>query len=218
MRVLVVVGIAVATGCGDDPPPIDISCKPVIVYLNNAGGVFRPGPHDDAVTNASVLVDAERTLAPWPNTDWYDLVACIRDHVFALPRLQLVTVDPGAVAHLEIVFTTAYWANAGTTAIIPASCRNDHQLEFVFGNAIPTTARACHVALQDFAMMTANLSLVDDCHDLVNNTADCSQDRSFQDLTVNCVDEAAQPAPCRCGGTTTENTYRALATMFPPCT
>lgn len=216
MRALAIIVLTLACGCGEDPVT-DISCKPVIVYLNNAGGSYVPGPHDDAVAKTSVLLDAPRTLAPWPNNDWDALVACIRDHVFALPRLSLVTADPGAVPHLEIVFTTSYWANAGTTAIIPASCRNDHQIELVFGSALPTTARACQIALQDFAMMTANLSLVDDCHDLVNNTADCSPDRSFQDLTVNCVDEAAQPAPCRCGGTT-ENTYRALATTFPPCT
>jgi hypothetical protein len=209
--------VVAAAGCGEDPP-IDVTCRPVIVYLNRDGGVFRPGAHDDAITNASVLLDAERTLAPWPKTDseWDVLASCFKDHLFALPRLEVVTVDPGAAPHLEIVFTTSYWASAGTTAIVPASCRPDHEIELVFGDALATTARACDVALQEFAIMTANLSLDDDCHDLVNNFADCSPDRSFLDRTVNCVDDAARPTPCRCGGTT-ENTYRALATTFPPC-
>jgi len=216
VRRLFVAAIAVI-GCGEDPPT-HITCEPQIVFLNRDGGVFKPGPHDDAVANLSVLVDVERTLAPWPKPtdEWDALVACFKDHVFALPRLEVVTVDPGAVPHIEVVFTTSYWANAGTTAIVPASCRPDHEVEIVFGSAIPTMARACDVALQEFAIMTANLSLGEDCHDLVNNSADCSPDRSFLDQTVNCVDDAAQPAPCRCGGTT-ENTYRALATTFPPC-
>lgn len=216
MRWLFVAGIA-ALGCGEDPPT-HITCEPAIVYLKRDGGVFKPGPRDDSSTNMSVLLDVERTLPPWPkpNDEWDALVACFKDHVFALPRLEVVTDDPGAVPHTEIVFTTSYWNGAGTTTIVPASCRPDHELEFVFGDALPTTARACDVTLREFAIMSANLSLGDDCHDLVNNSADCSPDRSFLDQTINCVDDAAQPAPCRCGGTT-ENTYRALATKFPPC-
>ena len=156
----------VAFGCGEDPPT-HITCEPAIVYLNRDGGVFRQGAHDDSIANTSVLLDMERTLPPWPKTDaeWDALVACFRDHVFALPRLDVVTVDPGAVPHIEVVFTTSYWANAGTTAIVPASCRPDHEIEIVFGNALATTARACDVALQEFAIMTANLSLNDNCHE-----------------------------------------------------
>lgn len=206
-----------ASACGSDDGPTDITCRQAILYLDRGGGVFEPGGHDDAITNTSVLVDVERTLPAWPHADWADLAACIHDHLLALPRLTVTDVDPGMTPHTTIVFTTAYWAGStATTMIVPASCRPDHEIEFVFGDAIPTTARACHLALQGFAQMSANLSLGDDCHDLVNNSMDCSIDRSFLDQTVNCVDDAGAPAPCRCGGTT-ENTYQALTTAFPPC-
>ena len=212
----ILVALACGGACGSDDPPIDVTCHPAILYLDREGGVFAPGGHDDATTNTSVLVDAERTLPAWPHDDWADIVTCIHDHLLSLPRIMVTDVDPGMTPHMTIVFTTAYWGGDATTMIVPASCRPDHQIEFVFGDAIPTTARACHLALQGFARMSANLSLGDDCHDLVNNSVDCSQDRAFLDQTVNCVDDAGAPASCRCGGTT-QNTYQALTTAFPPC-
>lgn len=209
------VAIAIV-GCGEDPPPTDITCRPSIVYLNRDGGVFAPGAHDDSITNTSVLVDVERTLAPWPNDYWPELVTCMRDHLAQFPRIEVTEIDPGTVPHVEIVFTDTYWASSATTMIVPASCRLDHEVELVFGTALPTNARACQVALQGFAEMTANLSFDDNCHDLVNNSIDCAPDRAFLDETVNCVDVSGQPAPCRCGDTT-QNTYRALLAAFPTC-
>ena len=98
----------------------------------------------------------------------------------------------------------------------PVIDADGHQIEFVFGDALPTTARACHVALQGFAQMTALLSLDDNCHDFVNNAQDCAPERFFVDVDATCVDAASQAAPCRCGGTT-QNTYQALAAKFPAC-
>lgn len=212
----VVLGLA---ACSDDAPPIDVSCKPALVYLNRGGGSYTAGQTDDATRNESVLLDMTRELEPWPHddTNWTALVDCITTALAVFPRIEVTETDPGDAAHFELVFTTSYWSGpAGTTVLVPGSCRIGHQIELVFGDALPTYARACHVAMQGFAQMTAQLSLVEDCHDFVNNALDCSQTRAFLDRDQACVDGTNQPAPCRCGGTTA-NTYQALAAVFPTC-
>src|SRR4051812_26264184 len=138
----------------------DAACQPAVLYLNRTGGLWDHGAHDDAAANLSILVDGPRTLPAWPkdDTDWGLLVDCLRTALAPFP-LTITETDPGAVPHTEIVFTTQYWAGAaGTTAIIPDACRPGHQVEFVFGNALATRARACHVALRSYAQMIANLS------------------------------------------------------------
>ena len=215
MRRLLIVGVVASCGGGDDAT-IDVSCKPTVVYLNRSGGMFDNGPHDDSIHHLSVVVDGPRTLEPWPNDDWSDIVTCMRDGLAPFPRLVVTDVDPGTAPHLELVFTTSYWGDAATTMVTPSSCRAGHQLEFVFGDALSTTARTCHVALQGFAQMTAQLSPSDNCQDYVNNAQDCAPERAFIDATASCVDASNQPAPCRCGGTT-ENTYQAMAMTFPTC-
>jgi hypothetical protein len=92
------------------------------------------------------------------------------------------------------------------------------QLEyiFLFGNALPTYARACHLAVRTYAQITAQLDLVGDCEDWMNNQLDCSEMRSFKDADSTCVDDADVPTECRCGGST-QNSYRSLlaATTCP---
>jgi hypothetical protein len=212
---VVLVGVLAACG-GDDGMIIDVTCRPVPVYLNRTGGMFEMGPRDDAVLNVSTIVDGPRVMAPWPNPNWDELVACVRSGLMPFPRLEVTETDPLDVPHREIVFTDAYWNGAATTMIVPGACR-EHQIEIVFGDAVATNARACHVALQGFAQMTAQLSLNDNCYDLVNNFQDCTPQRTFVDQMSNCVDATNQPAPCRCGGMSTENTFRALAATFPTC-
>lgn len=189
-----------------------------MLYLNRHGGAWDHGAHDDASANLSILIDAPRTLAAWPkdDVDWGLLVDCIRTGLAPFP-LAITEVDPGAVPHTEIVFTTASWAGgAGTTSIIPDSCRPGHQVEFVFGDALPTFARACHVALRSYAQMIAELSFGDDCMDLVNNEMDCAPVRTFVDATATCVDATNQPTACRCGGTT-QNSFQAMRAAIPAC-
>ena len=216
MRTVLLVGL-VACGGRDATP--DAPCIPSTAFLNRAGGVFDHGSSDDSSTNKSVLLDAPLVMAAWPRADaeWTQLVACVRDGLAQLP-IVVTQQDPGATPHVEIVFTTSYWSQpAATTMLVPASCRPGHEIEFVFGNALPPTyAEPCREALIGFAEMTALLSPVDDCHDIVNRASDCSPTRAFLDHTANCVDDANQPAPCRCGGTT-ENTYRAMAAAHPAC-
>ena len=217
MRAAVVV-VSTLAACGGDDVPIDVTCRPVVVYLNGSGGEFLQGNRDDAVMNISSVLDMARTLAPWPKSDFPALVDCMKTGLAPFPRLEVTEVDPGMTPHVEIVFTDTYWAGAGMTSLVPGACRSGHQIELVFGTAVPTTERACHVTLQGFALMTAQLSLNDNCYDLVNNYQDCSPVRSFVDQTSNCVDAATnQPGACRCGGGTTENTYQALTTLYPSC-
>ena len=201
--------------CGGGATP-DATCGPTIVYLDQLGGAYDHGSVDDATANLSVLVDQPRTLPAWDGPDWASLTDCIRTALAPFP-ITVTEVDPGAVQHVEIVFTTSYWAgDPGTSVIVPSNCRDDHQLEFVFGDALPTFTRACQIAMIGFAEMTANLTLGDNCNDLVNLAQDCAPQRAFVDQTVNCVDDSDQPAACRCGGTS-ENVFQTLAARFPTC-
>ena len=217
MRILALCCLA---ACGGSDVAVDAACEPSIVYLNRTGGDYVHGGRDNASLNQSALVDAPMTLAAWPHDDidWRSLVDCITTALAPFP-VAVTEIDPEMTTHLELVFTTTYWAgSAGTTMIVPDACRPGHQVEFVFGSALPTYARACQVALVGLAEMRAQLSLGDDCRDFVNNEQDCAPTRTFLDQAVTCVDAANQTTPCRCGnGETTENTYRAMAAAFPRC-
>jgi len=201
-------------GSGD----VDATCQPSVLYLNRNGGSYVRGRVDNAGLNQSVIVDAPLTLGPYSHDDidWAGTTACIRDALQRFP-ITITETDPGLVPHVELVFTTAYWAgSAGQTHVIPDGCSARYELGFVFGNALATRARACQVSLIAFAQMTAKLSYGQNCHDWVDQSMDCAPDRAFEDLEVPCVDANNQPIACRCGGTT-QNTYQALVAAHPAC-
>jgi hypothetical protein len=209
---------ALAAACGADDTPTTIRCEPHPVYLNRTGATFRAANNDDSINNLSAALDVERTFGAWPKdeVDWRNLVECIEAALVGLPRLVVTETAPGNVPHVELVFTTSHWMTVAQTFVVPASCRAGHHVGFVFGNALPTSQRACHIAMQAFGLMTAQLSLGSDCHDFLNNAVDCSPDRAFVAQTVECVDASNQPAECRCGGAT-QNSYEALEAVFPVC-
>ena len=214
------VGLAlvIAACSSGDPVPVDTACVPATLYLNRDGGDYDTGAFDDAAANRSVLLDAPLRLDPYSHDDidWANTVQCIREGLAPFP-IAITETDPGLVPHVEIVFTTTYWAGpAGTTMVVPGGCRPGHQLEFVFGDAIATDLRACQMALIGYAQMTANLSIGDNCLDFLDLSMDCSQARTFVDETVACVDQAGQPIACRCGGAS-QNTFAAMTAAFPAC-
>lgn len=191
-------------------------CTTKILYLDRFGGDYVPASHDDAKRNASVIFDRPRTLPPWPGDDihWADLTACVRT-ALAPFNIAVTETDPGDVPHLEIVFTDQHWDDPAITHLIPSACRPGNEIEVIFGHAFSNPTRACEVAMDGFAEMTALLGPAENCLDFTSPAADCGV-RFFQDLEMQCVDASLQPAQCRCGGTT-ENTYAALAARFPAC-
>lgn len=211
-----VVAVALLAACGGPDAPPD-ACAPTTLYLNRRGGAWDHGGRDDASANLSLLLDGPRTLAPWPkpDADWAEVVACMRTALAPFP-IAITEIDPAPAPHTEIVFTTADWGGTATTSIIPESCRPGHEVEFVFGDAISTRARACHVALRAYAQMIGNLSFTDHCEDVLNDQQDCAPDRFFLDLEATCVDDANRPAPCRCGGTT-QNAVTVLRAATTAC-
>jgi len=204
-------------GCGGHSATT--ACQPSILYLDRAGGMYDHGATDSAGANRSVLLDGPRQLPGWPRDDaqWAEVVSCIAAALAPFP-IDVTEDDPGASPHVELVFTTTYWAEpSATTMIVPDGCGDDHQLEFVFADALPPTPTpVCQIAIVGYAEMTADLTLDDNCQDLVNLAQDCSQTRSFVDATASCVDDFEQPAACRCGGTT-EDTYQAMVAAHPAC-
>lgn len=209
--------IVLVAACGGGGADVDAPCRPSVLYLNRTGGMFDHGSVDDAVMNHSTIVDIPRTLDAYPHDaiEWAATAACIREALRPFP-IAITETDPGTSPHVELVFTTSYWAGAATTFVIPDSCRPNHQIGFVFGSAIATDARACQVAMIAFGQMTAQLSYGANCRDFVDRSMDCVPDRTFTDETVECVDGNAQPIACRCGGTT-QNTYRAIEAAHPAC-
>jgi hypothetical protein len=206
--------LLVACGGGDDPPQV---CRPSVLYLNRTGGDYDRANFDDALANRSAILDGPHTLAPYPrdDIDWGITTACIRAALAPFP-IEVTETAP-ATPHVELVFTTAYWGGPPLTYLVPDSCRTDNEVAFVFGGAIATNARACQVAMIAYAQMTAQLSYGANCRDFLDRSMDCVPDRTFTDETVACVDANAQPIACRCGGATTQNTYRALAAAHPAC-
>ncbi|MFN0251045.1 MAG: hypothetical protein ACKV2T_29490 [Kofleriaceae bacterium] len=197
---------------------VDAACEPAMLYLNRTGATYQFGGFDNSSMNITPIVDVERTLPPWPydDVDWASLASCIRTGLGQFP-VTVTETDPGMAKHVEIVFTTSYWAGpAGTTMITTAGCRDGLEVIFLFGNALPTYARACHLAVRSYAQITAQLDLVGDCEDFMNNQLDCSERRTFKDADAACVDDADVPTECRCGGST-QNGYQALlaATTCP---
>lgn len=205
--------LAACGGNGDEPP----ACQPSVLYLNRTGGDYDRGNFDDALANRSAILDAPRTLLPYArdDIDWSIQTACIRDALAPFPIE--ITETPPATPHVELVFTTTYWGGPPLTHLLPDGCRTDNQIAFVFGDAIATNARACQVAMIAYAQMTAQLSYGANCRDFLDRSMDCVPERTFSDEEVACVDANAQPIACRCGGATTQNTYRALAAAHPAC-
>jgi len=198
--------------CGGEPAIPDAPCEAAVLYLNRTGADYAYAGRDDSSQNVSELIDVPRTLPPWPHDDldWASLTACIRTRLAPFP-VEITETDPSMRPHAEIVFTTASWVGSpGTTNLVPSACRSGHEVQFVFGNALPTYARACHVALRGYAQMTALLSIADNCEDILNADMDCSLERTFTDRESMCVDASAQPAPCRCGGAATQNSFTAM--------
>ena len=210
--------LIIAACAHHDSEPDAGMCGPTVVYLNRTGGMFDHAKADDATQNLSVLLDGPRMLDPWPasESDWSELTACIGTALQPF-AIEVTEVDPGATPHLEIVFTTEYWANSAVTNIVPSPCRPGFQIEIMFGNAIADPTRACELAMSGFAEMTALLSPGVNCHDYTSPAADCDIQRFFVDVQQNCVDPTSnEPAPCRCGGTT-EDTFTTLSARFPAC-
>ena len=199
-------------GCGGGGETVfDAACEPAVLYLNRTGATYQRGGFDDASLNFTPIVDTERTLPPWPydDIDWASLTSCIRAGLQPFP-VTITETDPGMAKHTEIVFTTSYWAGPpGTTLITTSGCRDNLEVIFLFGNALPTYARACHLAVRTYAQITAKLDLVGDCEDFMNNQLDCSERRTFKDTDAACVDASDVPTECRCGGAT-QNTYQSL--------
>lgn len=206
--------VLAACGGGGDEPPV---CQPSVLHLNRAGGAYDRANFDDAVQNRSAILDGPRVLPPYSHgdVDWSITSACIRAALAPFP-IEITETAP-ATPHVELVFTTAYWGGSPLTHLLPDSCRRDHQIAFVFGDAIASNTRACHVAMIAYAQMTAQLSYGANCRDFLDRSMDCVPERTFTDETVLCVDANAQPIACRCGGATTQNTYRALAAAHPAC-
>ncbi len=210
-------GLLLLAACGSSARAIDAApCEPATVYLDRQGGAYDHGQIDNAGENLAVVVDGPRTLPPWPGDDvaWTETAQCIRD-ALAPFAVTVTEQDPGTTLHFELVFTTSYWGGTPLTYLAPSACRPGHEIEVIFGDALPTANDACETALAGFAELAALLSPSANCLDFTSPAMECGL-RYFVAGMEQCVDESDQASPCRCGGTT-EDTFAALSARFPPC-
>lgn len=111
---------AVASDGGVDAPAV---CAKPLVYLNGllAGTeTYSPGP-DDSRNNTSRLLQQQATVGPMAANRVAGVLAATRA-IFEPMGVEITDVDPGNVAHLEVVlvgsgwpFPANYTANAGLT-------------------------------------------------------------------------------------------------------
>jgi hypothetical protein len=211
--------VTVAIGCGggggdkldagavNDTPT---GCVPgsqaiATVYLNFTGATYSPaaGGMDDATINIANPIDMTRTLAPWPYSNTAEIKACVEEALKPF-RIMVTDVDPGAAPHHEIVMTTESWENAATRRSVSSpncgAIRNS--VSFVFGTPVGNdTEINCDDVLLQFAVASAGLDHVMDCHDYlagVGAVPACGP-KTWLTTPVQCGD-GTTPHNCTCGG------------------
>ena len=223
----VVVVLALAA-CGDDGTntsprdantPIDVApdvpaCMPTgtpqTVYLNFTGATYSESSVEDSVANTSNVLDMQRTLAAWPHSNTAAIKACITTRLAGF-NLDIVDVDPGTVAHHEIVFSTTYWDQANVPSISAIGCGtpNPKSVTFLFGVSVGTDpVAACEYAVLQFATSSTGLDHSLDCHDYLGNSQTACGAKTFVDMDIQCGEFQARL--CTCTGSQTQNSFQRM--------
>jgi hypothetical protein len=219
-RVLVV-SVCLVFGCGDDggggatdaQSSIDAGdCSDSrVFFLNRGGGSYTPGM-DDSSANVSGVLSGPATVDPWTvgDTDWNDLIACIRSK-FAAYNVEVTDVDPGAATHVEAVFVgnpqqVPPLDNAGVTGVSPFNCSEIRRAVILLNplSQADTTAR-CENAAHVLGA-SVGLDKTYHCPDLMTFLSGCGE-KSFVDMDMQCGEYEARA--CDCGGTT-QNSHQLL--------
>jgi uncharacterized protein (TIGR03382 family) len=199
------------------------SARSRTIYLNRNGVTVRPGAND-ASTNRSSLVTAERSIPRWETTDvmWSETVTCLRE-MFAPFAVELVETDPGDVPHIEAVFggTAAmlgFQVAAGGVAPFSTTCRLiESSMVFTFTDTLPASSKVvCEVMAQEIAH-TYGLDHVLLASDAMTYLSYADK-RAFQDEEADCGETS--PRPCGAPGYPScrarQNSYQVLLERLGP--
>ena len=197
--------------------PGDISS---ILFVNRCaeGCVVVPGPND-ARNNTSSIIPSTSTLSAFEHGDeaFDATIECLRE-VYRPYNVEIVTDDPGPVAHHEAILAgtsdqLGFPANVGGVA--PASCSPlDNVISFSFANTLGSSVtELCWTVAQESAHSFGLPNHVRDCSDPMTYIPACGT-KYFRDVGLQCGD--FEPEECRCTGGQIQNSHRTLNEVFGP--
>ena len=210
----------------DAPGPADAAdaaiCTPpgapIVVFLDKAGGMWTPGA-DDSRTNVSSILNQATTIPAWgvAPASWAALMACVAQK-FKPFNINVTDVDPGAAAHIEVVFAPgnlALFSGGGanspsTCAVIPDSVA---YVSTTYADANLDNGCAAAASVVGFSL---GLESVTACPDAMSNLQASCATAGFTNVALACGTTAA--AACTCQAGSTQNSFaRLLAVAGPAC-
>lgn len=189
-----------------------------IIYINSCqpdACVISPGP-TDARNDTSEIPDSIAVLTPFMHSQevWDQTIQCVRE-VFGPYDVEIVTEDPGQVAHHEAIL-------AGTSAevglppevlgVAPISCVTplDNAISFSFANSMSADwVQLCWTVAQESAH-AFGLDHEFDCEDPMTYLPNCGQ-KFFRNRDIPCGE--FEERACMCGGDT-QNSHNSMLAVF----
>ena len=201
----------------DDGPTESLSVSRTL-YLNNCmpnGCTVTPGS-DNSMTNHSSIPTSTVTLDAYSHGDehWAQLVACVRE-TFKPFNVQIVTEDPGATSHFEVMIggTSKQLKSTldagGVAPFISCGATRNNAISFVFAGqtsgldylCAAIAQEACHIWGLDHELNA----------DDPMTYLDIGSSKRFQNDDAQCGESS--PRGCRCS-TSTQNSFRYMSDTF----
>ena len=193
-----------------------------VIYLNDClpdGCRVSPG-NDDVQAGTSTLPQALSTIPgySWGTDSWNALVACVQA-TYAPFDIQVVTVDPGAANHFEVLIggnpsdiqLGADSTYVGVAPFIPCgvSEMKDNVYSFIFAAQTSDLNLLCGAVVQESAHVFG-LDHELDAADVMTYL-DLGSAKIFDDKSASCGETT--PRTCHCGGTQ-QNSYQYMIDTF----
>ncbi len=226
---------------GAEPEPINHAPVSNIIYLNRCTGgctfTKTEYPRSSSIQNQTWIIGDQSTPSgtefhisefAFAPAVWDEVVQCVKD-VYAPYDVQIVTEDPGAVAHHEAIVagtSTDYGippnqalgkAELGAGFCSPKdnavslNIANDH----TGGSGMTVAQNICWTVAQETAH-SWGLDHEIECTDaLTYDFGSCGR-RFFRNINSDCGEVGITgPRACQCGGTK-QNTHGKILTLFGP--
>lgn len=194
-----------------------------ILYVNDCkpnGCGVTSSSSDSALTNTSSIANANTRMNAYMHSDEHfaQVMECVRA-TMAPFDIQVVTEDPGAVPHFEVMTAgTSFELNPeiqGAGGIAPfINCRatRNSVLSFVFANQTSDIEYLCTAIVHE-AGHTYGLSHTLYAPDPMSYKDLGAYEKDWQNMAQTCGTEDANPQRCSCFSGQ-QNTFRALRDTF----
>lgn len=191
---------------------------PTVVFLQKAGGTYTAGPND-ARTNVSSILNQATSIPAWAvaPASWTTLMACVVKK-FAPFNVKVTDVDPGADAHLEIVFAPGNLTLfGGATSVSPATCTAiPNSVAYVSSNYAEANLDNGCAAVASVVGYSLGLESVTACPDAMSYPQTSCATAGFTNVALACGTTTASACTCQAGNT--QNSFaRLLAVTGPAC-